>query len=142
VRRWRVLDAAMAKGVAENPDVLASPVGAPALRWTGAYSLVSGELPADALATAPGSNVAFARCEIDVTAPGKVGLHLDSISGLKLWVDGQPVPIKTDVELEMPRGVHGLVFQVEKASRGKDGLRLELRDVPGSSGAAQPVGGA
>jgi len=128
--------------VAESPDVLASPVGAPALRWGSAYSLASGDLPADALPTAQGSSVAFARCDIEVTAAGKVGLHIDPAAGLKLWADGQPVPIKSDVELELPRGVHGLVFQVDKASRGKEGLRVELRDVPGSSGAAQPVGGA
>ena len=141
VRRWRVLDGAQARNVAENPDVLASPVGSAALRWSAAYSLVSGNLPQDALPAAEGTSAAFVRCDIDVTAAGTIGLRVNPAQGLKLWVDGQPVPMKQDVELELPRGVHALIFQVDRTARGKEPLRVELRDVPGSKGAAQPVGG-
>jgi putative heme-binding domain-containing protein len=142
VRRWRVLDVAAAKSVAQDPAVLASPVGAPSLRWFPAYSLVSGDLPPDALPAADGTNAAFARCEIDVTAPGRIALGVGPITGLKLWVDGQPKTIEDEVELDLPRGVHVLTFQVDRAARRKEPLRVELHEVPGSNGAAQPVGGA
>jgi putative heme-binding domain-containing protein len=142
VRRWRVLDETQTRGVAESPDVLASPTGAASLRWNAAYSLVSGDLPADALPVAEGTNAAFVRCDLDVTAGGVIGLRVNSPQGLKLWVDGQPVPMKEGVELELQRGVHTLVFQVERAGRGNEPLRVELREVPGSNGVAQPVGGA
>ena len=142
VRRWRVLDPKQSRSVAEDPEVLSSPVGAPSLRWSAAYSTVSGELPPDAFAAADGTNVAFVRCDIDVTAAGKIGLRVNSADGLKLWVDGQPVPMKQDVELELLRGTHSLIFQVDHGARQKQPLRVELREVPGSSGAAQPLGGA
>jgi hypothetical protein len=76
-----------------------------------------------------------------VTAAGRIGLRVNSPEGLKLWVDGQPVPMKQEVELELQRGVHGVILQVDRAARGGQPLRVELRDVPGGNGAAQPVGG-
>ena len=142
VRRWRVLDPAAADAVAKDPGVLASPGAGASLPWHAAYSLVSGELPRDTFAQPGGTNPAFARCEIDVTSPGKIGLRVDSPAGLKLWVDGQPVDLAREVEVNLQRGVHALTFQVDPAARGAAGLRVELREVPGSAGTAQPVGGA
>jgi putative heme-binding domain-containing protein len=135
VRRWRVLDPAGAQSLAADPSPLASPVAAPSLKWTGAYALVNGVLPPDSLFPA-GTTTAFARCEVDVTAGGKIALRVNNPAGLKLWVDGQPVELKPTTELDLPRGVHSLIFQVDKAARGNDGLRVEV------TGTAQPVGGA
>jgi hypothetical protein len=140
VRRWRVLDEAQAGGVAANPEVLASPGSAASLRWTSAYSLVSGDLPPDAWATK--GNAAFVRFDMDVSAPGAIGLRVNSVTGLKLWVDGQPTVLTENPTLALQRGVHTLVFQVDPAARGQTPLHVELREEPGSSGAAQPVGGA
>jgi len=142
VRRWRVLDPASADALAADPSALASPGGAASLKWFPAYSLVSGTLPADALPVgAAKSAAAFARCEVDVTAPGVIGLHVEAPQGLSLWADGSPVELKqADVQLDLPRGVHTLTFRIDATRRGA-GLRVELREVPGSGGAAQPVGG-
>jgi putative heme-binding domain-containing protein len=140
VRRWRVLDPSQAAGLAANPDRLASPGSAAALKWTSAYSLVSGDLPSEAW-KADGTGPAFVRCDLDVTAPGQIGLRVNSLTGLKLWVDGQPTELKENPTLALQRGVHTLVFQVDPAARGQTPLRVELRDEPGSTGAAQPVGG-
>jgi hypothetical protein len=140
VRRWRVADTASADALAADSSLLASP-GAPAtLKWFPAYSLVSGTLPADALG-AGGKSAAFVQCEIDVTAAGTVGLHVESPQGLALWANGQPVDLKQgDVQLDLPRGVHTLTVRAD-AARRSGGLRVELRETPGSGGAAQPVGG-
>ena len=141
VRRWRVLEPAAAKALAADPSKMSS-AGAGTLGWTGAYSLVSGVLPPDSLPTAEGTSIAFARCEIDVTAAGRIGLRVNSPAGLKVWAGGRPVEVKPEMEVDLPRGTHTLLFQVDKSQRGNDGLRVELREVQGSSGAAQPVGGA
>jgi hypothetical protein len=142
VRRWRVLDPASADALAADPSMLESPGSAASLKWFPAYSLVSGTLPEDALATAPGKPVAFVRCEIDVTAPGPVGLHVESPEGQKLWVDAQPADLKGgDVQLDLTRGVHTLTFRVDKSRRPGKGQRVELRETSGPGGAAQPVGG-
>jgi putative heme-binding domain-containing protein len=142
MRRWRVLDPAAADALAADLSPLASPGGAASLKWFPAYSLVSGTLPADALGAGAGKSAAFARCEVDVTAPGLVGLHVESPQGLSLWADGRPVDLKqADVQLDLPRGVHTLTFRVDAARPSGPGLRVELREVPGSGAAAQPVGG-
>jgi hypothetical protein len=67
---------------------------------------------------------------------------VNSLTGLKLWVDGQPTELTENPTLALQRGVHTLVFQVDPAARGQTPLRVELREEPGSTGAAQPVGGA
>ena len=103
---------------------------------------MSGDLPREVFAPGAGTNAAFARCDIDVTAPGRIGLRLNSPAGLKLWVDGQAVEVKQDTDINLQRGVHAFTFQIDPAARGAEPLRVELREVPGSAGAAQPVGGA
>jgi putative heme-binding domain-containing protein len=139
VRRWRVLPAADAEKVARDATVLESPERAAALPWTPAYSLVSGDLPADTMAAA-GQSIAFVRAEIDVTAPGRIGVRVGDAAGLTLWVDATPQPVRPEMEIELPRGQHVLTFKVDVATRGA-GLRVELRDVPRSKGAGHPVGG-
>jgi putative heme-binding domain-containing protein len=139
VRRWRVLPGSGAEQLAADQSALESPPRDAALPWTPAYSLVSGDLPLDAMAT-EGQQVAFARAEIDVTAPGKIGLRIADVTGLTLWVNGALHAISPDLTLDLPRGPHTLTFKIDVAARGQ-GLRVELRDVPGSAGAARPVGG-
>ena len=135
VRRWRVLDPKAVPGLAADPSLLASPVAAPSLKWTGAYTLTNGVLPPESLFPG-GATTAFARCEVDVTAGGKIGVRVNNPAGVKLWVDGEPREFKQTTELDLPRGSHVLIFQVDKAGRGNEGLKVEIL------GTAQPVGGA
>ena len=78
-----------------------------------------------------------------MTAPGPIGLHVEGApEGVRLWLDGQPLDLKQpDVQLDLQRGVHTLVFRVDASQRQGKGLRVELREVSGSGAAAQPVGG-
>ena len=109
--------------------------------WWPAYTLVAGVLPPDALANS-GKGVAFARCQVEVTSPGKVRLLLNSPKGLRLWADDRPVDVTgPEVTLDLPRGVRTLTFRIDPTARGNEGLRAELADAPGSAGHAQPVGG-
>jgi putative membrane-bound dehydrogenase-like protein len=119
VRRWRVLDPAK-----------------PAAPGTPVYSMVSGVLPIE------GSGQVTVQGEIDVTAAGRIALRLNGTKALSMKVDGKSVELKSaDVELDFAAGVHALSFMVDNSQRGGEGLRLEIRDLKGSSGHAQPVGG-
>jgi hypothetical protein len=136
VRRWRVMQPV--------PDALAgidpSISDIERQTWAAAYSLVSGALPMDALGE-KGKPVAYARGEINVTAPGKIRLVFNSTNGISGWVDDRPVSVQNDLAPELSRGTHVLTFRIERQSRVDDGLRVEVADAPGSSAHAQPVGG-
>jgi putative heme-binding domain-containing protein len=139
VRRWRVLPAASAAKVIDDVATLQSKVASAKLPWLPAYSLVSGELPPDAMAE-EGQQIAIVRGEIEVTAPGRIGLHLGETRGLSMWVNENPIDAKGDVEVDLPRGVHALTFKVDVGERGQ-ALRVEVRDIPGSGAHARAVGG-
>jgi hypothetical protein len=140
VRRWQALQPTKELTTIVHRERLGAVTSAADLTWTPAYSLVSGDLPPEAW-KAEGAGPAFVRCDLDVTAPGQIGLRVNTVAGLKLWVDGQPTELKENPTLALQRGVHTLVFQVDPAARGQTPLHVELREEPGSSGAAQPVGG-
>jgi hypothetical protein len=139
VRRWRVLPAKAVEKLIADPSPLASPEQAAKLPWAPAYSLVSGQFPPDAMAEA-GQQVAVVRAEIDVTTAGQVGLHIGQTRGLAMWIDEAPIDVKPDVQVQLTAGVHRVTFKVDVGERGQ-GLRLEVRDLPGSGAHARPVGG-
>jgi putative heme-binding domain-containing protein len=143
VRRWRVLDGKPAMRVANNPSLLANADAVAVQPWQPAYSMVSGILPLEATVTSKTpQDLTFARGEIEVTSPGKIGLRVGDAKGLTMWVDGKAVPLtSSDAEVELDKGVHSLSFKLDVPSRSDAGIRVEIRDVPGSKGHAQPVGG-
>ena len=142
IRRWRVLDPDSANAAHVNDRLLEPGSIDSGLTWLPAYANAAGVLPADAWVRAKHNPVAFARGEIEVTAPGRVALHLNDPTGLSVWVNGRPVEAKPQLELDLPRGVHTAVFKIDLNARGRTPLRAEVRDQPGSTGHAQPVGGA
>ena len=92
-------------------------------------------MPLDAIPTG------ITRAEIDVTAAGRIGLHLGDVRGLTLSIGGKLIDPKSQVEVDLPKGLHTLEIRVDAAARGGEGVRVEIKDLPGSSGHAQPVGG-
>lgn len=129
LRRNRAADAA------ENPQ---------AYKWSPLYSKVSGELPLDELnrleiwtGTEP---LYLVQAKLDVTTAGRVALKINNPQGLTLWVNGKPTEVKPETILELPMGIAQLTFAIEPNKR-KENLRVEVEDVPGSAGRAQPVNG-
>jgi putative heme-binding domain-containing protein len=124
--------------------------GTGALSWSPAYSNVAGELPLDALPVVqlpplPGSGAGigptgFARCQIDVSTPGRVKLTLNAAEGLSIWVDGTAVEPAEELPLDLASGLHTITFAVRLSGR-RVGLRCTLEDVPGSPARAQAVVG-
>ncbi|MDQ3440002.1 MAG: HEAT repeat domain-containing protein, partial [Planctomycetota bacterium] len=96
VRRWRMLPPPAAEKLIADAAPLRSAQASAKLPWAPNYSLVSGELPPDAMA-AEGQQIAFVRGEIEVTAPGRIGLSLGEARGLSMWVNETPVDVKSDL---------------------------------------------
>ncbi len=137
IRRFRVLEPP-----ARPSSSLETLATNPQLEWTPAYAKVSGTLPADALPrVVPGGQrpaVALARGEVEVTTPGPVRLQLAPIPGLvELWVDGQRIEPRPQLDLPLTTGTHTLTFAL---TPGLD-LRCDIRDVPGSPARARAVVG-
>jgi len=116
----------------------------PSLSWTPAYARVSGSLgPSDvptiaALHDAP--RIGMARCQVEVSTPGKVRLKLPAAApGLRVWVDSARVEPAETVDVDLATGVHTVTLLVVRDSRPFDGLRVELQDIPDSPARAQMV---
>ncbi len=145
VRRWQVLQPTPdAVGLIRKSRVAAVAENDPAFQWNSTYSMVSGELPLDAAVpftvwkdTAP---MAVFRCQLDVTAAGKVKLKLNSAAGISLLVGSNPVDAMDETMLDLPAGTQTLLFAIDLSKR-KEPLRVELEDVEGSSARVNIVGG-
>jgi len=131
IRKWELMPA--------TPDANSAPPtdNAP---WTTAYSLFNGTLPPDVLPTKNNSPI-YARAQIDVTSPGKIQLLLGDPKGVTIWIDNKSVEPSARIEVDLPRGVHMLLFKLDPSVRGSEGLRAEVTDAPGSPAHAIAVGG-
>jgi putative heme-binding domain-containing protein len=139
-RRWMHLPAVPASLAALDDATLGKALRDDArLTWAPAYSLVSGDLPlAEAAA---GGKAAVLRTQIDVATPGKVELVFNDAAGLRLWLDGRPVPAAGRVALDLARGPHTLDVLADPAARKGGRLRCELAVPPGSKAQAAFAGG-
>ena len=138
VRRWRVLQFVADYGV---PSDLPLALSEDNSNWQPAYALVSGELPPASFTTEKGKKISWARAELEATGAARARLLLNDARGLDLWIDGKHATLTADLSVDLPAGVHALVFRVDFTTRGKVGLRLEVQDAAGSAGHVQPVTG-
>ena len=142
-RRWEVLAPTpeMAQQIRHGgPSSVAR--DAARFRWTPTASKVNGELPLRDLVPIKigyqSSDVAFVRCQLELTTAGKVKLRFNSLAGSQLWLDQTPIDLQLETVLDVSVGLHTLTFAVTPDSR-KDGLRVELNDVEGSPARARFV---
>ena len=113
----------------------------PLVNWVPVYSEVSGTVPLNTLPQIKrfGNEVySFARCDIEVTTPGKVRLLVNSPTGAVLFVDGKRVTVSKQIDLDLKAGTHALAFSLDLVKR-KEGLRVELVAAPDSKAKAQFV---
>ena len=82
----------------------------------------------------------LARCRLEVTTPGLVGLEVNSTAGLQLWVDRQPVSLQGRPIFELGRGEHHFTFTINRSQVGK-GIQVEFLRVPSSSSRFQVING-
>ena len=116
-----------------------SVVADPALAWRPAYSRVSGTLDDDDVPTIKTLNdapkIGLARCQVEVSTPGAVRFALPKAPGLKVWVDGNRIETAVSIDVDLAPGVHTITLLVVKDAPIAGGLRLELRNIPGSPSA-------
>ncbi len=113
IRKWRVMAAPKGKLKRLPGDDAA---------WMPVYSLVSGELPEDALAV--GDKV-LARGWVDVQVPGQVELMLNDAKGLSLFVNGKAVK-DLSAPIALKKGRHEVTFVLDRKARSQ-GLRVQLK---------------
>jgi len=102
----------------------------PGFTWNSRSSEVAGQLPLQTipLMTARGVTVGFARCEINVTTPGKIAFRFNSIAGLEVRIDGIPTEPAAEFSTTLDTGLHTITVTIDSAKR-TDPLQLELLDL-------------
>jgi hypothetical protein len=108
----------------------------PGFTWSARYSTVSGALPVNVIPAMKVRDVpvGFAKCEINVTTPGKIGFRLNSIAGTEVRIDGVPVEAKSEFTSELAAGLHTITFTIDTAKRAEP-LLLELLSIKGGGNA-------
>jgi putative heme-binding domain-containing protein len=130
IRRWEALEATpnnlqllrrQRVALASQPDNT--------LTWKPVFTLVRGDLPLEDLpqfavwqGTAPQSVV---RTRLWVTTAGRLLLRCHDVTGLTLYLQGQPVPLQAETTLELPHGLISLTFIIDRSQR-QTPLRVEL----------------
>ncbi|MBI1345759.1 sorbosone dehydrogenase [bacterium] len=110
------------------------------LTWALQYATVSGELPLSGLPTfgtkvklvQSNRYVSFVRTFLQTTMAGETVLQWNDVTGLQIWIDGQPANPATPMKLELPEGRHSLSVAIDLNVR-QTPLKLEL--LPSTSGA-------
>jgi hypothetical protein len=145
-RRWDVLKATPeAHHQFHRNGLHAAARDNPAFQWTRAYSRVNGEFD---VAASPDlrmlgqsrdtRGLSFLRCELDAPAAGSCQLAVNDSTGLRCWIDEQPVELKTETPVELAAGTRRITVAVDQALRTTP-LKIWVLD-PGSS-AARFAGG-
>ncbi len=119
-----------------------------AIPWRTVYSKVSGDLPvADLTIVKPSDSIeesktkrAITRFTIDVTSPGAIGLRFNSAKGISALLEGRAISIEERTDLNLSKGRYDIVLLIDSGVRTDD-LRVEIVEVPGSSGRAEPIVG-
>ncbi len=141
-RRWQALLPSAEATDWLDADAKAPPGDDRGLNWTSVYSRVSGSLPPASLPAIEAKRTAGAlrvvRCQLEVDAPGKVGLLLGGTVD-KIWFDATPLAPESKIVIDATPGVHTITVLL--AAKGGQDLRLEMVDVPGSTAQAQIVWG-
>src|SRR5262249_44398847 len=126
VRRWQVLEAAREAHTALIRQGVESAAALGSWQtWSAAYTTAAGLLPLDEVPTftirhtleQTMETVGLARCQLEVTTPGKVKLLLNSAEGLRLWLDGAPIESRKELNLDLKTGVHTLTLAVDREKR-------------------------
>jgi putative heme-binding domain-containing protein len=138
IRRWRVLQFVPA---IEATDELPMALAQDNSNWQPAYAMVAGELPPASFTSDHGKPISWARADLDISSAGTVRLMLNDVKGLDVWINGKRVATSKEMNVDLPQGNATIIVRVDFAARGKEGVRVDVQDVPGSKGHATPVGG-
>lgn len=125
--------------------IVAKPAG---LIWSSEYTTVGGVLPLESIPdtytrkkgewSGIDTQIGFARTHLECGTAGEVLLVLNDAKGVQVWLDQQPLEVSKEMKLKLTPGSHVLTLAVNKKERS-EGVRVEMKDVAGSSGQARWV---
>jgi putative heme-binding domain-containing protein len=140
VRNWQVLLGSPEIGhLMSRTSVAMVTTDDPVLQWRPAAATVTGELPLEEMPPSRRweSDFGAARFAIEVTTPGQIGLRFNDPTGLQMWHDSDPLDVKELTVVDLPAGAHRFTLAVNLKQRAGP-VRIEVVDLPGSNGRAQP----
>ncbi len=144
IQRWRHLGSLPENLVGEVPGEAAFREALPSLdspAWEPFYARVDGTLPLAELVGNPNEPV-YLLAEIDVRTGGSVGLRIDDVDGLDLWINGDHLDsVSREFVTEFTEGRQTFVLRIDPAERETETLHVELFTPDGSTALAEPVGG-
>lgn len=136
VRSWQSLQYSQPANILLNRtsvDAVASQD--PRLDWTDLTSLVSGSLPTKGLPTFQPHRgtpaTAYVRFAIELQTAGKVSIQSNSSAALPFYLDGQPKPYASDLELDLGTGIHWIVLGLPKDDN-IESLKVRVQAAAGS----------
>ena len=143
IRRWQAVQQTKELQTVISRDRIAAIVTNPDLQWASIYSTVAGELPIAELPkfrNAKSPLHAAVRFQYEATAAGKASLRIADVTGLQLWLDGNPIEPQANLVLDVRIGLHTITAVVDTDAR-KTPLRAELEETPDSTARLRIVGG-
>jgi putative heme-binding domain-containing protein len=137
-RRWQVLQPTSEVNRLLNREGMTALVGQTrGLVWEPVYSTVSGLLPSAELPRfrtgKKGTTFSAVRTQLDATASSRIQLKLNTIKGLSVWLDGEPLTPAMNMTVSLSAGVHTLSVVIDH-SQTSEALRLEVEESAASAG--------
>jgi putative heme-binding domain-containing protein len=145
IQRWHVLKSvspALAAEVPELSTLRAAVLAAAPAQWATVYSRIGGALPLGEAVGIARSKIVYLQGELEVSAGGAVGLHLDSPEGVSLWVDEQLAPAASRVfTATVSPGRRAVTVRVDTAARKSPAITVEVARPQGTPAELTVVGG-
>ncbi|QDU82851.1 Cytochrome c [Polystyrenella longa] len=140
-RTWRVLQTPVEMVVADKTPAEINQLAETSedVFWAPLYSRVNGSL---SLTDLPETTTTYLTTRFDVGTPGAVQLSFNSVAGLEVWLDGEPVSDLSEATIvEATTGEHILTYRIDRSVRGEEPLRLEFSPAPNSPARPNVING-
>ncbi len=137
VRSWQSLQHSQEAHVLINRTSVDSVASKdPRLNWTDLTSLVNGTLPTTGLPTFQPHRdtpaTAYVRFAVELQTAGKVRFSNSCQTQLPFYLDGQPKPYASELDLDLTTGIHWIVMGIPK-DKGIESLKVQVQAASGSS---------
>lgn len=145
IQRWRLLQKPVPELTDDVPHlehIRQYVLGSQPNEWISVYAKVAGVLPLNELRKSDSPAVVILQGEFEVTAEGKISVHIHCTEKAQAWVDADPFEAQRKFEISLPPGRHKLTLRVEVSDAEDPGLKVELTKPEGSAVQFDVVGGA
>lgn len=145
IQRWRLLQKPVPELTDDVPHlehIRQYVLGSQPNEWISVYAKVAGVLPLNELRKSDSPAVVMVQGEFEVTAEGKISVHIHCTEKAQAWVDADPFEAQRKFEISLPPGRHKLTLRVEVSDGEDPGLKVELTKPEGSAVQFDVVGGA